>query len=320
MKNIPRLFLVLFLLLILIACQRDVKATERAGHQTVVYDGKIWIIGGQGGFGNPLRNDVHYSTDGLTWNEATTHADFSARVNHVAIVFENKIWVIGGATKIDLSSGTNDVYYSDDGMNWHIATKKAAFEPRDGHTALVYKNKMWVIGGFGGTYDDFKKTYNDVYYSTNGVDWYPATTNAAFSPRHGHSSVVYDNKMWVIGGTGRNGRTNDVYYSSDGVNWYAATVNATFSPRQYHKTLVYNGKMWVIGGLSDEGGKNDVYYSINGTDWFVATTNVAFSPRYGYATVVYDNKMWIIGRASAIGHSSDVYDSIDGITWTNMNP
>lgn len=320
MKNTPHHFLVFFLMLNLIACQQGYNVTERGRHQSVVYDDKIWIIGGQGGPGNPIRSDVYYSADGLIWNEATTRSKFGARANHTVIVFENKMWLIGGATNNSPGSATNDVYYSDDGINWYAATRDANFGPRDAHTALVYDDKIWVIGGSGGTYTELTKKYNDVYYSSNGVDWSLVITNAAFSPRQGHASVIYDNKMWVIGGYDTNGPKNDVYYSSDGLNWVAATLNAAFSPRHYHTALVYDGKMWVVGGLSDQKAKNDVYYSTNGVDWFVATSNATFSPRFVHTAVTYDNKMWIIGGGFNDEDGNDVYNSSDGITWTQITP
>src|SRR5688572_5360766 len=94
-----------------------------------------------------------------------------------------------------------------------------------------------------------------------GVDWEQATGAAAFSGRYRHSSVVFNNKLWVIGGFGSNGGLkNDVWSSPDGVNWTQATGAAPFSARQGHTSVVFNNKIWVIGGDSGVGGghKNDV--------------------------------------------------------------
>ena len=82
--------------------------------------------------------------------------------------------------------------------------------------------------------------------------WQCATENAGWSGRYGHTSVVFDNKMWVLGG----GYKNDVWYSSDGINWVCATENAGWSPRDDHTSVVFDNKMWVLGG----GYKNDVWY------------------------------------------------------------
>ena len=116
---------------------------------------------------------------------------------------------------------------------------------------------MWVIGGsVGATY------HNDVWHSTDGATWTQATANAAWSARSGHSSVVYDNKMWVMGGYD-GGSNNDVWYSSDGVNWTEATdpVNGAAWPvRTYHGSVVYENKIWVMGGAVRS---NDVWHTSN---------------------------------------------------------
>jgi hypothetical protein len=54
-----------------------------------------------------------------------------------------------------------------------------------------------------------------------GNNWVQATASAAWSPRIRLTSLIFDNKMWVIGGY-----NNDVWYSTDGANWTLATASA----------------------------------------------------------------------------------------------
>jgi hypothetical protein len=111
---------------------------------------------------------------------------------------------------------------------------------------------MWVIGGNNSTGDK-----NDVWYSSDGVNWTRATDNAGWTARGDHTSVVFDNKMWVIGGWDNKAK-NDVWYSSDGVNWIRATAAAGWSARASHTSVVFDNKMWVIGGW-DTASVNDVW-------------------------------------------------------------
>jgi hypothetical protein len=83
----------------------------------------------------------------------------------------------------------------------------------------------------------------------DGSTWTQATASAAWSDRGHHTSLVYDNKMWVIGGVGSGSRYNDVYSSTDGITWRQVTASAAWSPRSSHASLVYNNKMWVMGGV-----------------------------------------------------------------------
>ena len=140
-----------------------------------------------------------------------------------------------------------------------------------------------------------------------------ATASAGWSVRSHYASVVFDNKMWVIGGYIGGGLKNDVWYSSDGVNWTQATASAGWSARSYHTSVVFDNKMWVIGGetWTSPYYKNDVWYSSDGVNWTQATASAGWSARSYHTSVVFDNKMWVMG-----GSGSDVWYSSDGVNWT----
>jgi hypothetical protein len=67
---------------------------------------------------------------------------------------------------------------------------------------------MWVLGG---TTETAGK--NDVWYSIDGTNWIRATDSAEWVERGWHTSIVFDNKMWVLGGW-NNGSRNDLWYST----------------------------------------------------------------------------------------------------------
>jgi hypothetical protein len=54
---------------------------------------------------------------------------------------------------------------------------------------------MWIVAGTDGS---AKK--NDVWNSANGVTWTEVTSSTIFSARENLASLVFDSKMWVIGG------------------------------------------------------------------------------------------------------------------------
>jgi hypothetical protein len=101
------------------------------------------------------------------------------------------------------------------------------------------------------------------------MTWTQATANAGWSARYGHTSVVFDNKMWVMGGYDGSYR-NDVWYSSDGVTWIHALTNAQWSGRAIQASDVFDNKMWIIGGLTTiyPYSYRDVWYStgLNGIE------------------------------------------------------
>jgi len=264
-----------------------------AEHASVVFNSRIWIIGGHDGAGGYYPNAVWFSIDGINWSSLsiTPNPNLFKRDGHSSIVYDNKIWVIGGV----YGSGiTNDVWHSSDGQNWVLVTNNAEFGKRRGHTSVVFYNKMWVIGGG----DPGANLKNDVWYSTDGRNWTCTTTSAGFTPRRDHSSVVFNDKIWVIGGnisSGGENDKNDVWYSPDGLHWYQATENADFSPRSGHTSVVAFDKIWVIGGISGSKSKNDVWYSADGVKWYQATSSASFEPRQEHTSVVFNNKLWVIG-------------------------
>jgi N-acetylneuraminic acid mutarotase len=87
--------------------------------------------------------------------------------------------------------------------------------------------------------------------------------SAPWSPRAGHTCVVEDGKIWLIGGDDITGSLNDVWYSSDGSNWTQVVPSAPWLPRRGHTSIVFNQTIWVMGGYASTFPyrKNDVWYA-----------------------------------------------------------
>jgi hypothetical protein len=110
----------------------------------------------------------------------------------------------------------SDIWNSTDGVDWTQVTANAGCVARDEYTAVVFDNKVWVKGGVvvAGGLPPIIIHFASVYYSSECVNWNLATANAEWSGRAGHTSVVFDNKMWVIGGADSSDYRNDVWYST----------------------------------------------------------------------------------------------------------
>jgi hypothetical protein len=295
--------------------------SARSGHRLVVYNNKMWLIGGDDGILKPispnddnlgsLKNDVWSSTDGITWVQQTAATAFPARSDFTVVVYNNQLWLIGG-----YQGGfyKTDVWSSNDGINWSQQTAAAAFYA--GPTqVMVYNNQLWLIAGEN----------NTVWSSSDGIIWMnPATADPFKTGSGGYQAVTFNNELWLIGGSNSTGNQNEVWSSSDGITWVQRTAAAAFSPRINHKVVVYNNKLWLIGG-QNHGYLNDVWSSSDGITWTQQTAAAAFSPRRGQQVVVYNNELWLIGggvssTASSTGWRNDVWSSSDGITWIQKTP
>lgn len=291
--------------------------TNRNGHQIVIFNNKLWLIGGSINNGNGRKNDVWSSSDGVNWKEEIANAAFSARYGHQVLVYANKLWLIGGtADTVDGLKTVKDVWSSTDGIVWTKQSDGAAFTSVGG-TAVVYNNKLWVIGGYNNGYT------NDVWSSTDGINWTQEIAHAAFTARSGHQVVEFKNQLWLIGGIADQGFSNiwfnDIWSSTDGVNWISQTASADFSVR-VTSVLEYNNKLWLIGGSSGQGKKNDVWSSSDGVSWALQTANAPFTPRVGSRVLNYNNQILLFGgndeNGSTYGdYTNDVWSSINGIEW-----
>ncbi len=182
------------------------------------------------------------------------------------------------------------------------------FSTREGLQVAEFGNKLWLIGGFDGSYK------NDVWSSSNGTTWTLATASTAFSARSDHQLLSFNNKLWLIGGSDGSIK-NDVWSSSDGTTWTQATASAGFSARRSHQAVVFNNKMWLIAGW-DGSIKNDIWSSSDGINWTQETASAAFSARYDHQVAVFNNKIWLIGGQGDSTSKNDVWSSSDGINWT----
>jgi len=278
-------------------------------HTSVVFDNKMWIMGGLT-IDEVLLNDVWYSINGTDWENIGNNAQWSARYGHVSVVFNDKIWVMGGYD----NAFKNDVWYSSDGVTWTQATASAGWSPRSLPTAVVFDGKMWIMGGWEG--GELPSAYkNDVWYSSNGINWTQTTSSAGWSARTLHASVVFGGKMWVLGGrdgVNEGDRKNDVWFSTDGTTWVEKTSNAGWSKRTHLAAVVFENIMWVIGGYPGYAPESDVWYSSNGKDWTASSWSSAWSVRIGHRVLEFDNKMWIIGGAIEAEFYDDVWFSSPG--------
>ncbi|MDE0332990.1 MAG: galactose oxidase [Nitrospinae bacterium] len=224
----------------------------------VVHNGRMWIVGGDCNQGH-YQNDVWSSADGIHWELANDHVPWAPRVLHYTLAFDGRIWVMGGQTIPNFADADevfhNDVWSSDDGVNWTQVTENAPWVPRGMiGGAAVHDNRMWILGG--GTYDTpatpMRNFYNDVWSSDDGINWKQHISHAPWTPRQYHEVAAFDDHLWVLEGyAAESGNRRDVWYSPDGVNW-TELPDTPWAPRHAGSVFVYNGSLWMVAGNNME--------------------------------------------------------------------
>lgn len=243
----------------------------RRGHTVEVFSNKMWLLGGyqSATATTPMQffNDVWSTSNGNLWTEetGTSGAAWAARTYHTSLVFDSKLYVLGGAIKDTSNAITsfNDVWYSSNGEDWTEEEARERWEPRFGHTSVVFEQpagepRMWVIGGQIGTDINNVASYaNDVWSSEDGINWTEETADAPWAGRRDHATVVYDDKIWVIGGWYRdNGAVTelkDVWWSPDGSTWTEALPASVWVPRHDLTALVFPAEDTGIEGEGEGG-------------------------------------------------------------------
>jgi cysteine-rich repeat protein len=287
----------------------------------------------------------------LEWLIASgeSYTPWSGRAFLSAVTFQENVFVLGGLqsecsdVSCEPSLTLGDVWKSTAVSNvdqsgtsfidWAQVTPQAAWSSRARAAVVVFKNAIWLLGGQaisgprgGRTY----RVYNDVWVSSNGADWTRLLLNAGWSPRCGHTSLVFANQnreaIYVMGGSDTSRYFNDVWMSYTGTNWTRLTASASFPGRWLHTSLVFRNNLWVIGGHScvapagtqdpdgygctrinkDPGNfYNDVWFSSDGVTWRASTQNAKWSPRAGHSSIVFPSKgrenIWVIGGYHAFG-------------------
>ena len=283
-----------------LAAGTEFKRRDSSTNAIVTYGGYHWILGGWSNFDGVddwhSYTDVWRSSDAVRWalvNEQPPYIHYSSFVE-----WRGRMWVIGiesfsSEDGIDwrpepieapvlnrtvvfhdslLTIYGSTVVMSEDGQRWTTLTDTAPWGNRVQPTVVVYKDKIWVMGGDGGYYTDndevFNEAYfNDVWSSADGVTWELVNPNADWSPRLWSSGAVYDDKIFVINGFSLTewpdewGNTAEIWFTEDGVDWFPLESEIRWAPRHASLTTIdeKNGLLLLAG----YGGGNEVERSYN---------------------------------------------------------
>ena len=270
----------------------------------------------------------------LTWDLVASTTPWGARDSQAVAVFKDKIWVIGGLNANNTSHVPgrvpyekaeyfNDIWASDDGIAWTRVLEHAPWVPMRSQTAIVFKDKLWLIGGWGPE-AGYEK---EIWASNDGVHWQSFQPAGGLPELEGQQMAVFRDRLWLTGGVRYTDRKifSEVWSSGDGILWRREVARAPWFPRWDHAIADFNGELWLMGGMDLAGDEfNDIWKSADGVAWERVSEQAAWATRQGHVALVYENRLWIIGRLNdefAKGEN-DIWYSADGRNWekTNINP
>lgn len=227
-------------------------------------------------------------------------ADFF-KIGSGATTFNETIYFVGGGHK-DKSEYTNDIWKSSNGFLWEKLCKNKGLNKSAWHSLVSFRNRLWLIGGH-----NEKDLENKILSSADGETW---TQTGHFPlPIQYHISLVFDDKLWVIGGWDKNMiPTGRIWVSNDGKLW--TLVGSLPSSSEAEITAqVFNGKIWLIG--------SKIWSSSNGKDWVEISGKPPFSGRIRLNTFSIRHHLWVFGGQKNYEGSffNDFFSTKDGLTW-----
>jgi hypothetical protein len=123
-------------------------------------------------------------------------------VTSPGVYYDNKLWLIGGS-QIDPEITSNEVWYiepSQSASQWIKLESPSPWSRRMGHAVLVYKQKIWVMGGC----DENGNALNDLSSFDVSTKQWSEPASAPWSKRCMFSAVTFnsnqDREIWVYGG------------------------------------------------------------------------------------------------------------------------
>ena len=155
---------------------------------------------------------IRFSTDGLTWTDATN--TFGADV---------RAFAFGGGRLVGLGSASS-AWWTDDGPTWT--------------RTLFIATGNWISAAYGnGVFVGLVDSTPSIWTSTNGSNWVQRTVGDYF-----HSGISFADGQFILAGT-----FGHIFTSPDGTNWTARSSNEGISSV---KRIAYlNGGYVAVGDV-----------------------------------------------------------------------
>ena len=203
--------------------------------------------------------------------------------------------------------------------NWSRITESAPWPPRDSPGAAVFRNRIWLLGGWQMLSPGNFPRLNDVWRSADGATWECVLRAAPWPARNLGGCVVLDDRIWLMGGFDGVHTFGDVWCSDDGDRWDLVEKRSPWAPRAMFPAIEYRNRIWILGGgnYHDRGvNYNDVWCSPDGQTWDREAVDAGWGPRRFHSSFIHAGRMWIAGGAIEPSiNVNDVWCSEEGRTW-----
>ncbi|MDD3172068.1 MAG: kelch repeat-containing protein [Herbinix sp.] len=184
-------------------------------------------------------------------------------------------------------------------------------------SCVKYGNGFFIIGGYYFKPGDSARYYDKkiLYYNIN-TKTITTSPNAQYN-RYSSEAVLYDNKIYLIGGS-VNTRTLVEIYDIE-TNSFSSVPNSVIAVT-YSKYIVNGDKIYVIGGYDGTFSTN-TFKIFNMSNNTMTDGALLRKSKYAHTVTLYENKIYVIGGRHDEGiienlKTVEIYD-ISSNTWSD---
>lgn len=196
-------------------------------------------------------------------------------------------------------------YASGDGNKW----TKTGLTDIIGNQAFLdyiyFNNAIYALGKFEGNIEKYQM-HSQIARSEDFKAWEILTKKSNLPKRFFYHPFVFQNKIWIIGGSDEHIKYADVWNSSDGIVWNKVADSTNLGRHDGSYFLHFKDKLFKLA--------EDVWTSSDGIHWTQICDTIAANI-YGYAPLIYDGQIWLIGCSRSGKFQSEVLHSKDGKIW-----
>lgn len=233
----------------------------RKADASVTYDGKLYMLGGYGSTEEDVKvwfYDFVMSRWGSTMPWGSKRLP-SRELQSLAL-YGDTIYAFGGR------KGTavfNDVYSYNVGDNaWSMVAVAAGPSPeaRWGHSAVIYKDTMFVFGGFTALGTLSAETWGFDLVKHEWMDLTPVTSPTA---RFSHTVALIEDSMFIYGGSTGAHKLEDSWRYDFNYNIWTHVVPESMAgnvrARSGVALGVHNNTLFMFGGAGIKSTYNDLW-------------------------------------------------------------
>lgn len=250
---------------------------KRVNHAAVAIGDRIYSFGGYctgENYETTTPMDVHVlDTMSLRWRlvqfeESPSRIIPYQRYGHTAVAFDENAYIWGGRN--DKDGACNVLYGFNSNTNCWFKPNVIGTVPnaRDGHSACVINNKMFVFGGYEEETDRFSNEIFALDFTTFSWSLIIPLQGEPARWRDFHTATGIGNFMYIFGGRSDHGgniyTNNEIYCNKlqifDTVNrkWIEPETTGVLPiGRRSHSAFVYKGYLYIFGGYN---GKYDYHF------------------------------------------------------------